>query len=97
MKFRGFWALAVVLPVLGGCHALHAARVASCYKPQPYQQAGTVAPLRIPAGLDTPDTAQALVVPALKGPVPPPPKLGQPCLDAPPSYNVPQAQAAPKA
>jgi uncharacterized lipoprotein len=97
MKFRAVWALAVVLPVLSGCHAMRAVTAESCHKPQPYMKAVSVPALKIPPGLTAPNTSDALTVPALKGPTPPSPSAHQPCLDAPPSYLVPHAAAAPKA
>ena len=104
MKFRASWALAAVLPVFAGCHSIpvhmpwhHGAEIASCYKAQPYMKARSIPPLRIPEGLDGPDTRNALVVPPLKGPVPPRPKPGVPCLDSPPSFSVPHPLPPPKA
>lgn len=97
MKFRAVWALAAVLPVVSGCHALRAVTEESCHKPQPYMVARSVPPLKIPVGLNSPNTSDALVVPPLKGPTPPPPTAKEPCLDAPPSYVHPHAQPAPKA
>lgn len=103
MKFRAAWALAAVLPVFAGCHVPlrmpwhHGPHIASCYKPQPYMQAESIPPLKIPQGLDSPDNRNALVVPAVKGPAPPPPKVGEPCLYAPPSFNAPHPLPAPKA
>lgn len=97
MKFRAAWALAAILPVVSGCHALHAVTIASCHKPQPYQKAVSIRPLKIPSGLDAPDTSDALVVPKVKGPTPPPRKASEPCLDHPPSFKVPHAQPAPEA
>jgi uncharacterized lipoprotein len=97
MKLRAAWALAAVLPVLSACHALRAVTAESCHKPQAYMKAGSIRPLKVPTGLDAPNTADALVVPALKGPTPPPPTATEPCLDAPPSYTVPQVRPAPKA
>lgn len=104
MKFRASWALVAVLPFLGGCHAIplhmpwhHQPRIASCFESQPYMSAESIPPLKIPNGLARPDTSRALVVPPLSGPAPPPPKPGQPCLDAPPSFKVPHPLPAPKA
>lgn len=97
MKFRAIWALAAVLPVLSGCHTLHALTAESCHKPQPYTKAVSVPPLKIPPGLNAPNTSTALVVPPLKGPLPPPPTAKDPCLDAPPAFAVPHVQPAPKA
>jgi uncharacterized lipoprotein len=58
---------------------------ASCAKPGLYVQAQSVAPLRIPGGLDAPDTRGALRVPDLNEPEAPRP-AGTPCLDQPPRY-----------
>ncbi len=96
MKFRAAWALAAVLPVLSGCHALRAVTAESCHKPQPYMKARSVPPLKIPSGLDAPNTSNALVVPPLKGPAPPLPTAKDPCLVSPPKYAV-AARPPPKA
>lgn len=70
-----------------GCHPFrHFTN--SCHKQQPYMQAGSIPPLRIPAGLDAPDTTSALRLPALNEPAPPPRKGLEPCLDEPPPYKV---------
>lgn len=85
-----------VLLALGGCKTLH--RIAhedSCNKPQPYMRAATIPPLTIPDGLDAPDTSHALVIPKLDTPAPPARRLDDPCLSAPPSFNVPQPNARP--
>ena len=69
MKFRAAWALAAVLPVFAGCHVPlrmpwhHGPHIASCYKPQPYINAESIPPLKVPQGLDSPDNRNALVVP----------------------------------
>lgn len=104
MNFRAAWALAAVLPVLSGCHSIpihmpwhHKASVASCYAPHPYMHARTIPPLKIPDGLDSPKASDPLVVPPLKGPVPPAPRPGQPCLYTPPPFNAPHPLPAPKA
>jgi uncharacterized lipoprotein len=97
MKSRACLALAgAVLLALGGCKTIHRiTRENSCNKPQPYQQASSIAPLRIPEGLNAPDTSQALDIPPLNEPAPPPRALKDPCLSAPPSFNVPQPNARP--
>jgi uncharacterized lipoprotein len=77
---------------LTGCHSLGG----SCRDPKPYMKAGSVAPLKIPPGLDPPDTATALHIPALNAPEPPPRKKTDPCLDEPPPFKVPK-QAPPQA
>jgi uncharacterized lipoprotein len=85
--------LGVVLAVsfaLAGCHPIQAlkAREFSCHRKQPYMVASSVAPLKVPTGLDAPDSTNALKIPDLKEP--PPPKRGghDPCLDEPPPFKV---------
>src|SRR2546429_5950453 len=43
----------------------------SCHGPQAYMGAKSVAPLKVPAGLDAPETSSALRIPALTEPAPP--------------------------
>jgi len=59
--------------------------------------ATSVAPLKIPAGLDNPDTTNALHIPPLNEPVPPPLKGKQPCLDEPPAFKLPPKPTPPQA
>lgn len=76
---------------LSGClHPIRAlrARALSCHNKQPYMASGSVAPLKIPPGLDQPDTTNALHIPDLKEPAPPPRSGHDPCLDEPPSFKV---------
>jgi uncharacterized lipoprotein len=80
------------LVCLGGCRAL---RANSCNKPQPYMAATSVPPLKIPPGLDAPDTSNALKLPTLNEPVAPRSK-SDPCLDRPPPFKV-SKPAAPQA
>src|SRR5690242_5712646 len=94
--------LGVILGVgltLGGCHPISAlrSRELSCHRKQPYMAASSVAPLNIPPGLDKPDTTNALHIPALNEPAPPPRKGKEPCLDEPPSFKVPPKAASPQA
>ena len=77
-------ALALTLP---GCKVFRSAS-ASCHKKQAYMAASSVPQLKIPPGLDAPDTTNALRIPDLKEPAPPPRKGKQPCLDEPPQYKV---------
>ncbi len=97
MMSRATMALsAAVLLALSGCKTLHhLTHDDSCNKPQPYQRATSIPPLTIPQGLDAPDTSHALDVPKLDEPAPPPRRPSDPCLSAPPSFNVPQANARP--
>ncbi len=91
---RGILGLAPLLLALGACHMLHGN---SCHGPQPYVGANSVAPLKIPAGLDAPETGNALRIPALNEPAPPARKGKDPCLDEPPPFKVRQAAAPPQA
>jgi uncharacterized lipoprotein len=97
MKFRAALALpAVVLLGLGGCKTMHhLTHDDSCNKPQPYMRATSIPPLNIPQGLDAPDNSHALDVPKLDEPAPPPRTVKDPCLDAAPTFNVPQPNARP--
>ena len=77
--------------LLGGCH--HFRGGGNCNKPQIYATAGDLPPLRIPVGLDGPDTRSALKVPELNEPeAPRSPK--DPCLDEPPPIATTPAPAA---
>ena len=99
MKSRAALALsAAVLLALGGCKTFHRlANGQSCNKPQPYMRATSIPPLTVPQGLDAPDTSRALDVPKLDEPAPPRRGPNDPCLYAPPSFNVPQANPRPGA
>jgi uncharacterized lipoprotein len=89
--------LLLLLPLAGGCSLFRGATAKTCHNPQAYQKAQTVPPLKIPTGLDAPDTTNALRLPALHDP-PPPPRTGkQPCLDEPPPYKVTQPAKTPQA
>jgi uncharacterized lipoprotein len=69
-----------------GCH-LFSKLTPDCHTPQEYQRAGQVPPLKVPAGLDSPNTQGALVIPSVELAAPPPgPK--DVCLDVPPRYKA---------
>jgi uncharacterized lipoprotein len=98
MKFvRGIVLLLLMLPLAGGCHFFRGASAKSCHSPQAYQKATTVPPLKIPGGLDAPDTTNALKLPTLNEPRPPARKGNQPCLDEPPPFKVTQPAKTPQA
>jgi uncharacterized lipoprotein len=98
MKFvRGILLLLLLSPLVGGCHFFRSASAKACHSPQPYQKAQSVPPLKIPSGLDAPDTTNALHLPTLKEPGPPPRSGKQPCLDEPPPYKVTQPSKTPQA
>lgn len=71
-----------VAMLTGGCHLLRA----NCHAPQDYQLARQMTPLKVPAGLDSPDVANALVIPPV-GPAPPAPAANDACLDEPPRFE----------
>ena len=94
---KAVWRVGLLVPLLvaaGGCRSWSAK---SCHEPQPYMQAKSVPPLVIPAGLDAPDTTNALRLPQLSEPAPPPRTGKQPCLDEPPSFKVTQPPRTPQA
>jgi uncharacterized lipoprotein len=70
--------------LISGCH-LFGKLTPDCHTPQEYQRAGQVAPLKVPAGLDSPNTKDALVIPTVEL-APPPPGPKDACLDLPPRY-----------
>ena len=91
----GFVCLALLLGV-SGCHLFkNKLSYKSCNERQSYAGERSVAPLKIPLGMDAPDTANALRLPPLNEPAPPPRARNAPCLDEPPSFKV--AKAAPQA
>jgi uncharacterized lipoprotein len=75
-----------------GCH-LFGKLSGDCHSPQEYQRAGQVAPLKVPAGLDSPNTQGALVIPAA-GLALPAPGPKEACLDVPPRYKPAPANKA---
>jgi len=80
------------LLLAGGCKSL------SCANPDSYGQAREVPKLKMPVGLDGPDTTQALAIPALNEPEVPRPAGGA-CLEDPPVLDTssapPDLQPAP--
>lgn len=82
------WLRIVLLAVapavlLGACRS---GRPVSCAKPGIYTEAQSVPPLRIPSGLEGPDTRGALRIPELNEPEVPLPRTA-PCIDSPPKYS----------
>ena len=71
--------------LLNGCRLIHGYQ-ANCHKPQEYQRAVERAPLKVPEGLDSPNTQGALVIPTV-GVAAPPPGPHEACLDIPPRYK----------
>lgn len=91
-----YTALSITAAVaLGGCHHFipRAFRAKDCNKRQPYDLAQSIAPLRVPPGIDPPDSQGAMRIPADNEPAPPPRRLTEPCLDEPPPFSTAAAQA----
>ena len=76
--------LVAAAAMLSGCHWF-SRLTPDCHTTQEYQRAGQIAPLKVPAGLDNPNTKDALVIPAVAL-APPPPGPKDACLDVPPRY-----------
>ncbi|HEX4052119.1 MAG TPA: hypothetical protein VHY19_14715 [Steroidobacteraceae bacterium] len=72
------------LLVLSGC-AHHRANDVSCRRPEFNLAAQSLPALRAPSGLNTPNTANGIHVPALNQPAPVRAHTA-PCLDWPPTY-----------
>jgi hypothetical protein len=75
---------------LSGCHTLHSLTHRCDNDTYGYTKAGSIPPLRVPEGLDPPDTKSALQVPVLNEPPPPPRSSKDPCLDEPPKFVEPK-------
>jgi uncharacterized lipoprotein len=81
--------LTLVVAVTAGCNPFRRSQAdAICKGPEGYADASSIAPLKVPAGLESPDTRAALRIPELSTPEPPPRTRGQGCLDEPPPYVI---------
>jgi len=89
--------VATLLVPLSGCHLVRGISTSACNDTQGYMKQRSVDPLKIPAGLDAPDTTNALRLPQLNEPAPPPRRRKTACLDAPPPFKVPQPTRTPSA
>ncbi|HTY49289.1 MAG TPA: hypothetical protein VMB48_06335 [Steroidobacteraceae bacterium] len=85
-----FVGLAGLGALLAGCHALHSMTRACSSDATGYEHATSIAPLRVPPGLDAPDTRSALQIPVLNEPAPPARSSKDPCLEEPPQYEEPK-------
>ena len=72
--------------LLSGCHHIISRLNPDCHVRQEYQQAVQMPPLKVPDGLDSPNTKDALVIPTVEL-APPPPGPKDACLDVPPRYK----------
>lgn len=85
--------LSAAAVLTSGCH-LFSKLNPDCHTGQEYQRAGQVAPLKVPAGLDSPNTQGALVIPSVLV-APPAQGSKDACLDSPPRYKqAPSNKAA---
>lgn len=71
--------------LLSSCRLVHGV-APNCHKPQDYQRAVQVPALKVPAGMDTPNTQGSLVIPTVELAAPPPGPR-EACLDQPPRYK----------
>lgn len=71
--------------LMSGCSLFHKL-TPDCHTAQEYQRARQTAPLKVPVGLDSPNTQGALVIPVVAD-APPPPGPKDACLDEPPRYK----------
>ena len=74
---------------LAGCKVFRS----NCHAPQGYEVAQNHAPIKVPAGLEAPDTRAALRIPDVSA-VEAPLKANDPCLDEPPRF-APNAKSTP--
>ncbi|HXP64785.1 MAG TPA: hypothetical protein VN815_04845 [Steroidobacteraceae bacterium] len=93
MSFERILAVIAASALLSGCHFFSKLNP-DCHTAQDYQHALSAPPLKVPAGLDSPNTQGALVIPAVAD-APPPPGPGDQCYDVPPRYKpAPSSRAA---
>jgi uncharacterized lipoprotein len=85
MSFDRALGMIAAATLVSGCH-IFSRLSPDCHRPQEYQRATQLAPLKVPPGLDTPNTQGALVIPTVEL-APPPPGPHDACLDAPPRYK----------
>jgi uncharacterized lipoprotein len=86
MSFERILVLVAATALMSGCH-LFSKLNPDCHSAQEYQRSVSVAPLKVPAGMSSPNTQGALVIPTVELAAPPPgPKDA--CLDIPPRYQA---------
>jgi uncharacterized lipoprotein len=79
---------AALLLSLSGCSWMHHGKhSAKCREPAVGGVAKDMPPLKVPPGLDAPDTRNAIKVPPLDEPERPR-AAGEPCLSMPPSFKT---------
>ncbi len=75
---------------LSGCHLLHSVTHSCSNNTDGYNKATSIRPVRVPLGLDPPDTKSALQIPQLNEPAAPARSSKDPCLDEPPKFVEPR-------
>jgi opacity protein-like surface antigen len=86
MRFERIVLVAAASALLCGCHMFSKLQP-DCHSAQEYQRALSAPPLKVPAGMDTPNTAGALVIPNVEV-TPPAPGQNESCYDVPPRYKA---------
>ncbi|HTY93709.1 MAG TPA: hypothetical protein VMC02_07465 [Steroidobacteraceae bacterium] len=89
---RSFVAVTAVGLGLGGCHSVPFMNFGhSCAnESDSYLKSTSIAPLRVPLGIDPPDTKSSLQLPTLNEPALPPRGPKDSCLDEPPKFTEPK-------
>lgn len=85
MRFERLLTAAVATACLSGCHIFSKLNP-DCHTKQEYQHALSAPPLKVPEGMDSPNTQGALVIPKIEL-APPPPGPHDICYDVPPRYQ----------
>jgi uncharacterized lipoprotein len=80
----------LAIAATAGCNPFrrNSAEADLCREPEGYAQAVEGQALRVPPGLQAPDTRNALRIPDLNTPAPPTRRRDQGCLDQPPPYTT---------
>jgi uncharacterized lipoprotein len=92
MSFERILLVAAAGALMSGCHMFSKLNP-DCHTAQEYQHALSAPPLKVPAGLDSPNTAGALVIPTVTN-APPAPGPHDTCYDVPPRYKPAPANKA---
>ena len=89
--------LAALGLALGGCHSFHNLTRSCRPDTNGYLKASSVAPIKVPVGIDPPETRSVLQIPVLNEPAPPPRGPRDACLDEPPKFTEPKGPRPPPA
>ena len=87
MNLTRMMIFSVLLSATSGCHFMRGKT--GCHADQEYRHARQVPALKVPAGLDAPNTATALVIPTVAADIPVAPRGPRDaCLEEPPKYKA---------